>query len=193
MTKSELRKSFLAKRQSITLAERDVASAEIVSNFFDSFDLSKVKVLHCFISLERLGEVDTRPVFQRIWNHLPNITTVVPRINHETGEIESLLYRPDTELIHNRWRISEPVHDERVVPEAIDIVLVPLLCFDRRGHRVGYGKGYYDRFLRSCRPDCRKIGLSMFEAVDEISDSHTNDVTLGFAVTPSGKVDLPIK
>lgn len=68
------------------------------------------------------------------------------------------------------------------------MVLVPLLSFDRRGHRVGYGKGYYDRFLRKCRPDCQKVGLSIFEPIDEISDANENDEPLDAAVTPTATI-----
>ena len=185
MTKAQLRKIYLAKRQMSEYADREIASAHIASNFFHNFDLSNVKVLHCFIHIERFGEVDTRPIFQDVWSKFPEIQTVVPRIDHETEELESLKYGHDTELVHNRWQIGEPAHNDRVEPAEIDMVLVPLLCFDRRGHRVGYGKGYYDRFLSKCRPDCQKIGLSMFEPVDEISDAHAGDVTLDFAITPT--------
>jgi 5-formyltetrahydrofolate cyclo-ligase len=185
MTKSELRKSFLAKRQSITSFERDVASAEIVANFFNSFDFSKIKILHCFISIQRLGEVNTRPIFERVWSDFPAIDTVVPRVNHETEELESLFYRPDTELIHNRWQIGEPGHEDKVEPGEIDIVLVPLLCFDLGGHRVGYGKGYYDRFLARCRSDCQKVGLSMFPPIEQIPDARESDVRLDACVTPT--------
>ena len=70
------------------------------------------------------------------------------------------------------------------------MVLVPLLCFDRSGHRVGYGKGYYDRFLRKCRADCKKIGLSMFDPVDEITDAGESDVRLDLVITPTATVSF---
>ena len=64
-------------------------------------------------------------------------------------------------------------------------MIVPLLCFDARGHRVGYGKGYYDRFLQKCRPDCIKAGLSFFPPVKKIDDIHVADVQLDLVVTPN--------
>lgn len=114
----------------------------------------------------------------------PEITTVAPRVNIGTGEMDSLVYSADTEVAEGRWKISEPKGGETISPEKMDIVLVPLVCFDRHGHRVGYGKGYYDRFLSKCRPDCLKVGLSFFGPVDEISDAHGGDVRLDFCVTP---------
>jgi 5-formyltetrahydrofolate cyclo-ligase len=168
----------------MTVAEHEAASAQIVARFFGSIDMSAVRVLHCFVSIEHLGEVDTRPIFQRIWNDFSEIQTVVPRIDRTTDQLESLRYGRDVELALNRWQIHEPVHDERVEPFEIDIVVVPLLCFDERGHRVGYGKAYYDRFLAKTRSDCQKIGLCVFPPVDEITDANELDVKLDLCITP---------
>jgi 5-formyltetrahydrofolate cyclo-ligase len=184
MTKSELRNTFLAKRQILSPAKHEALSARIVSEFLNAHNLTSVNTLHCYIPIERFAEVDTRPIFQRLWSEYPQIVTVVPRVNHQTEEIESLRYGPDTELVESRWQIGEPSHDERVDPLEIDMVLVPLVCFDLDGHRVGYGRGYYDRFLRKTRSDCRKIGLSIFPPVDQIDDSHEGDVRLDRFITP---------
>jgi 5-formyltetrahydrofolate cyclo-ligase len=185
MTKSKLRKIYLGKRQMLSVAEHETRSAHIAARVFTDLDLSRISVLHCFIPILRFAEVDTRPIFQGIWSKFPEIQTVVPRVDHETGELESLKYGHDTELVSSRWQIGEPAHNDHVEPLKIDMVLVPLLCFDRRGHRVGYGRGYYDRFLRKCRPDCQKIGLSMFDEVDEISDIGDDDIALDAAVVPT--------
>jgi len=174
----------------LSIAEREALSAAIVSRFFRSSDLAKVKVLHCYVPIERLAEIDTRPIFQRVWSQYPQIITVVPRVNHETQEIESLVYGSDIELIPNKWDIGEPSHDRLVEPNKVDMVLVPLVCFDGAGHRVGYGKGFYDRFLRRCRSDCVKIGLSYFPPVDVIGDVHEGDITIDHAVTPEEIFDL---
>ena len=66
----------------------------------------------------------------------------------------------------------------------IDVVFVPLLCFDKQGHRVGYGKGFYDNFLHDCNTETIKIGLSLFEAEDHIQDIHENDIALDYCITP---------
>jgi len=190
MTKAELRKTYLAKRRELSQAEVDTFSAKIESNLFSNFDLAGVSYVHCFISTPKFNEVDTRPIFQRIWREYPHVTTLVPRIDHDADELEALTYGEYTELVHNRWQIGEPAHNQRVAPNEIDIVLVPLLCFDRRGHRVGYGRGYYDRFLAKCRPNCKKVGLSFFAPLDEIADVHEGDVELDVCVTPDGIVTI---
>ncbi|MFZ0597958.1 MAG: 5-formyltetrahydrofolate cyclo-ligase, partial [Flavobacterium sp.] len=66
----------------------------------------------------------------------------------------------------------------------IEVVFVPLLAFDNVGNRVGYGKGFYDKFLAQCKPRTIKIGLSFFEAENQIDDVFESDVKLDYCVTP---------
>lgn len=184
MKKSELRKIYLARQKALSQEERGANDKRISDSFFRNFDLSTVSYLHSFIPIDKFNEVDTKPIFQKIWRDLPHIATVVPRVDFETSEITSLKFGPDTELVRNVWDIDEPLDNEIIETEKIDMVLVPGLCFDGDGHRVGYGKGFYDRFLKKCRPDCLKVGLSYFELVDPIDDAHEGDVKLNFVVTP---------
>ena len=187
MTKSELRKSYLSRQRTISSAERAEKSTQIADNFFAGVDLTQVNFLHCFVAIEKFNEIDTSAIFHGIWKQFPQIRTVVPRVDFETGELESVSYTADTELEQNRWSIHEPLHDEIVEAERIDMVLTPGLAYDRSGHRVGYGKGFYDRFLDRCRPDCVKVGLSYFEPIEVIQDAYEGDVRLDFVVTPEGK------
>lgn len=184
MTKAELRKIYLARQKSLSPQERNERSRQIADRFFQNFDLSKIRFLHCFLPIARFNEIDTKQIFERIRLEFPKIETLVPRVDFHAGEIENLRFTPETELIQNQWEIHEPVHDELVESKKIDLVLVPLLCFDRKGFRVGYGKGFYDRFLKNCRADCLKIGLSYFAPVAEISDAQAFDVKLDFCVMP---------
>lgn len=142
-------------------------------------------VLHCFIAIEKFNEVDTTLIFRRLWGEFPQVTTVVPRVDIQTGEMRHLKFTPDTELVKNVWDIYEPGHNEYVEINEIDIVLVPMLCFDRQLHRVGFGKGFYDRFLSSLRADSQTIGLSYFPPVEKIDDIHEDDVALDICVTPT--------
>jgi 5-formyltetrahydrofolate cyclo-ligase len=85
----------------------------------------------------------------------------------------------------NKYGILEPVNAITMFPEELDWVLMPLLCFDVVGHRVGYGKGYYDRFLKLCKADVIKIGFSYFDAIPVIEDSNLMDVKLDYCITPN--------
>lgn len=186
MTKAELRKIYLEKRKNLSAEERKQKSAQIAENFFQKFDLANVNFLHCFLPIERFNEIDTRLILDRIRREFPHVETVVPRVNSKTDELEHLLLKPETVLIKNSWQIEEPASDETIAPEKIDLVLAPLLCFDERGYRVGYGKGFYDKFLKKCRADCKKIGLSFFPPVENISDVNDFDVKLDFCIVPEG-------
>ena len=184
MTKSELRKIYLAKQTSLLREERTRKSQKIADRFFETFNLSEIDLLHCFIAIEKFNEIDTTLIFRRLWEEFPHITTVVPRVDFKTGEMQNLKFTSDTELVENVWKIHEPSHDEFIETDKLDMILVPLLCFDNVGHRVGHGKGFYDKFLSRCRRDCIKVGLSYFEPVEEISDVNELDVKLDFCVTP---------
>ena len=99
--------------------------------------------------------------------------------------MEGVLIDEETIYTTNELGITEPKTGAVVLPEQIDMVLVPLLVFDLSGYRVGYGKGYYDRFLEKCREDCLLVGLSYFEPIENISDTHEFDIPLTLGITPT--------
>lgn len=184
MIKKELRKLYLEKRAALSDAERRGRSARISDAFFRRFDLTRVEVLHTFLPIERFGEIDTRLILSKIEDDFPRITMVAPRVDAASGELVHLRLAPETVLLKNAWQIEEPAGDDFVAPAAVDLVLVPLLCFDRQGFRVGYGKGFYDKFLEKCRADCLKIGLGFFPPEEKIDDTNDFDVRLDCCVTP---------
>lgn len=186
MNKAELRRQYLAKQKAISDEERESASKRIADHFFSEFDLGRTRVLHSFVPIEKFKEINTRVIFSKLWREFPHIQTVVPRVDFATDQIRNLKFTHETELVRNVWDIDEPDHDDDVETQTIDMVLVPGLCFDRQGHRVGYGKGFYDRFLKTCRPACVKVGLSYFEPVELIDDVHEGDFRLDAVVTPDG-------
>ena len=184
MKKSELRTIYLEKQKSLQSAERNEKSALVVRHLFENFDFSKTRFLNCFITLEKNNELDTFEIFQRIWREFSNVTTCAPRINYEMNLLENVVAAPTTKYVQNKWGILEPEGDDFVEPQKLDVVLVPLIAFDAAGFRCGYGKGFYDKFLRKCRADCRKIGLSLFPPVEKIEDIEDFDVPLDSCVTP---------
>jgi 5-formyltetrahydrofolate cyclo-ligase len=186
MTKAELRKIFLVKQKAILPEERVKSGAKIASLLLTRFDLSTITYLHCFLPIERLNEIDTAFIFEEVWQRAAHIRIVVPVVDFAEGELTSMAFERETQLATNRWGIREPVDRTSTVdPLKIDTVLVPGLCVDTRGHRVGYGRGFYDRLLARCRPDCLKIGLNYFPPVSEITDVWAQDIRLDHCITPA--------
>jgi len=159
-------------------------SSAIAERFFAEIDLTDIQAVHTFIRIAKLNEIDTSAIYFRIWRDCPSIVTLSPRMAADTGELESVEFDDSTPMAESDWGIAEPVGDAIADPAIIDLVLVPLLCFDEFGNRVGYGKGYYDRFLARCRPDCHKVGLSLFPPVALIDGIDENDVPLDICITP---------
>lgn len=185
MTKQELRKIYLQKRQALSEAEYGQLNFQLYQNFFSNIDLSFIKTIHTFLPIHAKKEPDTWLIIDRIKREYPHIRMSIPRVNNQKGELENFFFEGLHQVTTNDWGIQEPKQGIPTEPEKIDLVFVPLLAFDLQGQRVGYGKGYYDKFLKTCRPDCAKIGLSLFEPEKEISGTTTLDVPLNFCVTPT--------
>jgi 5-formyltetrahydrofolate cyclo-ligase len=108
----------------------------------------------------------------------------------------SVALTPKTEIAVNKWGIPEPVKEQsdyqEILPQEIDLVLVPLLAVDKTGQRVGYGAGFYDRFLETAKPTVVTVGLSQFSILDEpISDVLLTDIAIQQVITPQGIIQLP--
>jgi 5-formyltetrahydrofolate cyclo-ligase len=185
MTKAELRKIYLEKRRQLSVAEIAKASNEIAERFFREIDLSLVRNLSTFIRIAKFGEIDTSTIYYRIWKDQAWIRTFAPRSDLATGEMANVVIYPDTPFIENQWGVREPASGDEIDPQDLDLIIVPLLAVDAAGHRVGYGKGFYDRFLSKCRPDCLKVGLNYFEPDERIVDVGEHDIKLDACVTPT--------
>lgn len=184
MDKQALRRLYLQKRVALSEEEYQRRNERIFIQFFKTFTFTTPTVVHCFLPSVRQREVNTYLIIRQLQT-LGNVQIVVPRCASSQTLTHHWL-TPDTALVYNRWGIPEPVDSSSVSPQQIDLVLIPLLAFDQRGYRVGYGKGFYDRFLAQCRPNTRKIGLSLEPPVHVINDVDEYDVALDGCVTPSG-------
>ena len=184
MTKKELRKIYLKKRMDLSEEEYEQLNRELADHFFKAVKLSGINVLHTFLPIKRTREVNTWHIIERIKKDHTHVKVSVPKINNQTSELEHYFLESPDQLKNNTWEIPEPVYGIPTSTEKIDAVLVPLLAFDKLGHRLGYGRGFYDRFLASCRPDCLKIGLSFFESEEKIDGINEKDIPLDLIVTP---------
>jgi 5-formyltetrahydrofolate cyclo-ligase len=106
-----------------------------------------------------------------------------PIVNETTNTMSAVLVNEHTDFEQKAFDIYEPINCPIVEPSNIDLILVPLLAFDTNGYRVGYGKGFYDNFIKQCKPNVIKIGISFFEPV-VIDDVNEWDHTLTYCITP---------
>ncbi|GAB4489993.1 MAG: 5-formyltetrahydrofolate cyclo-ligase [Raineya sp.] len=187
MLKSEIREIRKKERKALSPEQIQEKSLLLTENFWKSSFLENLSVLHLFLPIKKFNEPNTWLLIRKIWQEKTSARLVVSRTNIQTQSLEHYFLEPNTFLQENAWGICEP--DEktgRICPiEQIQVILVPLLAFDKRGFRVGYGKGFYDRFLAQC-PEAIKIGFSMEEVLPElISDIDKYDVALDYCITPT--------
>ena len=180
MNKADLRQKYKGKRQKLSLEEIEKKSLAIANHLLQLKIWNKT-YYHIFLPIVEQNEVDTEFILQILAGKDKEI--VVSKSDFETLEMSHFLLTDNTKVIKNDYNIPEPVNGLPVPVEMIDVVFVPLLAFDKQGNRVGYGKGFYDKFLSQCKPDVIKIGLSFFEPEDVIDDVFETDVKLDFCVT----------
>ncbi len=183
-TKKELRTAYLEKRLNQSPEAAAQANAAIMAHC-ETLDYSAVKYVHLFLPILPKKEVDTHPLAAWLREHFPEVNLVLPKTDMQSGEMSHYLWNTETLLEQHRYGMTEPAGGTLVMPGLIDLVFVPLLAFDLSGHRVGYGKGMYDRFLKKCRPGVKTIGLSQFDPVESITDAGEWDIRLGMAITPA--------
>lgn len=182
MTKKEARSLYRQKRMELTEKQR-VSMNDLLLIRFQELSLPPLQTIHTYLSVAAQNEIDTSFIVRYLRFRHPGLQVVVPRV--EGGGLLHFYYEDETKLEVNQWGIPEPVDAKPADPLSIDLVLVPLLCFDAKGNRVGYGMGYYDRFLASCREDVIKVGLSYFDPEESIEDQADFDIPLDYCVTPN--------
>jgi 5-formyltetrahydrofolate cyclo-ligase len=183
ISKKILREKYKQYRSVLTVAQVDEKSILIANQLLKMAIWDKT-YYHVFLTIERLKEVDTDLIIQILMGRDKEI--VVSKSDFETYTLAHFLLTDNTKIVVNNWGIPEPANGLMVPVSSLDVVFVPVLAFDLKGNRVGYGKGFYDRFLASCRKDVLKIGVSFFESETALIETTSQDISLDFCVTPQG-------
>lgn len=182
MTKANLRKEYLAKRAELSLEEWAQLNALLTLKLLEVIQSKGSKNVMVFLPIMDKNEFDCKPLARALWQQ--NIKTYVPVSNHTTHTMAPAVYGQDTQIVLKKYGIPEPISPQLINPSSIDLVIVPLLVADQNLHRVGYGGGFYDRFL-AINQQVFKLGVSFFEVVHRILDAHALDVPLDRVVTPN--------
>lgn len=185
MTKAELREKYRQLRQQLSPGQLETLSEQIVENALRNFQLED-KFVSLFLPIERQREVNTYLLWERAVGIGAKVA--VPRTNFANLEMRHYLFESIDQLEMNEKGIPEPKKGKPVAADKFDFVFVPLLAIDSHGNRVGYGKGFYDRFLRKCNNQCMFIGLHYFEPEGRIEDILPTDVKMHAVVTPAGVI-----
>lgn len=183
MNKSEIRKEYKKKRDEITTAQK-MRWDDLILIQFQTVELPFLSNVLSFYSIEENNEVNSFLLTDYLHFRNPSLQVAYPRMHTDTTTMQALIAPPDGAFETNEFGITEPTGSQVLAAADVELVLVPMLAFDQGGRRVGYGKGYYDRFLSTCSADCLKIGVSYFPPVDSIDDAADFDVPLDFCITP---------
>lgn len=175
--KDTLRKQYKALRKEMTAKDKSILDLSIFKTFTNHFSIEN-KNVSIFLPIEKLIEVNT-------WHFIDNINACYFLPVVKSKILKHIKYVNKAQLELSDWDILEPTYGEEITPDKFDIVIVPLLAFDQKGNRLGYGAGFYDGFLKDCNPHCIFIGVSHFKATKNVIDIYPTDIPLHYCVTPN--------
>jgi len=181
MTKPELRKKYKKLRSELSTKIIEDSSLSIANQTLQ-LPIWDFSFYHIFLSITEQKEVNTEYLLHILNGKDKNI--LLSKSNFKDFSLKHYLLTDSTIIKKNAWNIPEPVDGIVIPTEKIEVVFIPLLAFDLMGNRLGYGKGFYDRFLLECKKEVVKIGLSLFEAEENLLPNEPFDIRLDFCITP---------
>ncbi len=170
MTKQELRQHIRTIKRQFSSEQLDELSLSITEVLTTHPRIAAARVIMLYYPLP--DEVDTKYIL----NRLTSPVILLPKVTGET-EMELRIYRSNNDLSEGAFGIMEPTGERFTELQSIDVAIVPGMAFDKAGHRLGRGKGYYDRFLAGL-PNTYKIGVCFpFQIVDNLPTDE-NDIMM---------------
>lgn len=182
MLKKALRIHYKTLRKQLSENQLEEMSLAVANNVL-TLPVWEKTYFHIFLPIEAHNEVNTEFILHLLSGKDKEI--VISKSDFETRNMTHFLLTDNTKIKKNEYNIPEPVDGIEVPAKKIEVVFIPLLAYDKQGNRVGYGKGFYDKFLSECQTGTIKIGLSFFEPEEQITDVFETDVKLDYCVTPN--------
>jgi len=182
MTKAAIRKLYKQKRLELSAATKKRLE-DLMLIQFQSLHLKIPDVVMTYSPIELLNEYNPVLIEEYCFFKNPATTLVYPVAHFQTNSLKAFAVKEDTFFELNEYDIEEPIDGEEILPSAIELIIVPLLSFNNTGYRVGYGKGFYDKFIEVCSPKLMKIGFSFFDT-EVIDDVNILDEKLNVCITP---------
>ena len=179
MLKTEARKHYRLLRKQFQKEDVNELSNQIFEQI-KKFNFSDNQSFHIFLPIEKNNEINTYPIIN--WLFENDKSVILPLVVGDDMINCKVEKGFNTKL--NSLQIPEPINYTEVDSSKIDVVFVPMFVADQYGNRVGYGGGYYDKFLARCKPETKKIGLTYFRPIDIIQDAYEGDIALDYCLTP---------
>ncbi|MEJ0106812.1 MAG: 5-formyltetrahydrofolate cyclo-ligase [Bacteroidota bacterium] len=183
MLKAEARNIYREKRKALSPAER-AKMDDLLLIQFQTIELPFIHTLFSYWPIEENNEPNTHLFTDYIEFRNPALKILYPQSDFVNNTMQAIEVNADTPFERKEHGIHEPLTGIVTGAGMIDMVFVPMLTCDEEGYRVGYGKGFYDKYLEHCREDCIKAGFCYFEPVDKIDDRHKFDIPLDICITP---------
>jgi 5-formyltetrahydrofolate cyclo-ligase len=177
--KEELRQQLLKKRESVPEPEFYGASADIIESLKEQKEYQNAGTIHCYVSMNERREVETRVLIKEMIAKGRDV--VVPITNFDSGTLTHIRLKSYSDLEKNKWGVMEPTEGEEVSIKEIDLVIVPMVGGDLDCNRIGYGEGFYDRFLKDVH--CPKVGLLFDDNIIEQLPTENFDIPLNKIIT----------
>ncbi len=181
LDKKSLRKKYSELRNLLSEDEIEEKSLQIANQAL-KLPIWNKTYYHIFLAITNKKEINTDYLLHILQGKDKSI--VISKSDFNTGELIHFLLQENTSLKLSEYGIPEPVSGIELPSDMMEVVFVPLLAFDYDGNRIGYGKGFYDRFLAECKENTLFIGLSFFEPEEEEIPYEDMDVPLHFCITP---------
>ena len=181
-TKEALRRRLRSQRKSISEANFATWSATIVDLLQKQEEYRQANTIHCYVSMNKRREVNTHPLIQKMLE--AGKTVVVPQTQFKDHSLRHFKIPSFDDLTKNKWGVLEPEGGENVAIKELDLVVVPLVAGDRERNRIGYGGGFYDRFLSQVA--CPKIGLCFEQNILSELPTEPFDIALDKIISEEG-------
>jgi len=183
MTKKELRIIYQQRR--LELSKNDKSKLDdLMLLKLQTFNFEGVNSLLTYWPIEENNEPNTHLFTRYLTHFVPNLRVVYPVTDFSNHTMKGVLVDDETYYSTNKYGLTEPKDGIEIEPENIDLIFVPNLICDNSGYRVGYGKGFYDKYLAHCNRDVTLIGFNYFEPIASISDINEFDIPLNYCITP---------
>lgn len=178
--KKILRNEILSIRNSLNKEIKDKMDYEIYNKLISSELYLNAKNIFVYISFDK--EIETKRIINKALNDKKQL--YIPKIYRDNKSMKAIRLKSFEDLKENSMGILEPIDDSDYInKEEIDLIIVPGVVFDLNGNRIGYGGGYYDRYLESIKEISNKVVLAYDLQIVDFIEPEAHDISIDYIIT----------